>query len=533
MTTRPLHPLFFGAYPALFVFVHNEAQLTWMDLPVPLAACLLFALCVWAACFVFQRDARLAAVAATPWLFAVFGHRFALAALPASVAASAAARLGVAAGLLACAACAQWWLVRRLRDDAPALDRVNGVLGVVSLCLLALPLMQLALAAASAPGDAPAPSASDTSPLVGARSGAAPLPDIYYVVLDGFGSPAVLERVFEHDASPFVAALEAHGFVLPEPSRANYPRTVHALASALNFAYLSPAAGRLADVPHGLGPLVHGIRQNKLMRWLAGVGYTTYSFESGYAASELRDADHYLARGVLGGAFAREVFAWTAAPDLLRALGGGPYAEHRARITYVLETLPRLAGLPGPKFVFAHLLAPHPPFVFDAQGDAVANTHAFELYDGNHYLTRASRDDYVRGYRAQVAFMSGAIEGVVAGILAASSEPPIIVLQGDHGPGLGFHHEDLARTDLDERLSILNALLVPDAALRAEIQRGITPVNTFRVILADLFPGAVERAGLARVPDRSFYTRDSRPYEFIDVTNRLERGGEAALRRAP
>ena len=42
-----------------------------------------------------------------------------------------------------------------------------------------------------------------------------------------------------------------------------------------------------------------------------------------------------------------------------------------------------------------------------------------------------------RGYRNQIVYLTGEVKTAIEGILANSTETPIIVIQGDHGPGSG------------------------------------------------------------------------------------------------
>jgi hypothetical protein len=80
------------------------------------------------------------------------------------------------------------------------------------------------------------------------------------------------------------------------------------------------------------------------------------------------------------------------------------------------------------------------------------------------------------------------------------------VLQGDHGPGSRLKHEDFFRTDLRERLAILNALRIP-AAGAGVLTSAISPVNTFRVVLNSYFG-----AGLPLLANRSYFLKWSQPY---------------------
>jgi hypothetical protein len=255
------------------------------------------------------------------------------------------------------------------------------------------------------------------------------------------------------------------------------------------------------------------------MRQLRAHGYTIYSFETGYAATELESQTRRLVGRAGPNEFETTLLNLTPLPPLLALLPElDAYEAHRRRIRFTLETLPKLALEPGPKFVFAHILAPHPPFVFDAEGGAVENRLPFQYYDGRHFIVRQSRREYLEGYAGQARFISGQILLAIDGILAASATPPIVVLQGDHGPGAGFYHEDLAASDVVERGFILNAFLLPEPAESIGLDPAITPVNTFRIIL-----GRYLDMDLPLLPDRSFYNRESRPYAFSEITDTLAR----------
>lgn len=67
---------------------------------------------------------------------------------------------------------------------------------------------------------------------------------------------------------------------------------------------------------------------------------------------------------------------------------------------------------------------------------------------------------------------------MIDAILAKSSVPPIIVLQGDHAPQL--------LTEGYNKHKILNAYYLPDGNVDW-LYPTITPVNTFRVILDEYF----------------------------------------------
>jgi hypothetical protein len=101
----------------------------------------------------------------------------------------------------------------------------------------------------------------------------------------------------------------------------------------------------------------------------------------------------------------------------------------------------------------------------------------------------------------------------VDAILERSSTPPIIVIQSDHGPGLGTDVAKVEKTDLFERMSNLIAVYAPRAS--EHLYPTITPVNVFRVLFNTYLGGRFQH-----LPDRSFYAPWNRPGDLVDVTRR-------------
>ena len=112
-------------------------------------------------------------------------------------------------------------------------------------------------------------------------------------------------------------------------------------------------------------------------------------------------------------------------------------------------------------------------------------------------------------------------------LLANSSEPPVIILQSDHGSGVGLSTESAAETDMHERMSILNAYYLPDRKGDSPLYQSISPVNSFRVVLNTYFD-----AGLELLPDRSYYSTWSEPFKFIDVTDKVRLPSDTGRRQS-
>ena len=130
--------------------------------------------------------------------------------------------------------------------------------------------------------------------------------------------------------------------------------------------------------------------------------------------------------------------------------------------------------------------------------------------DGNHFA--GERDEYISGYRSQVAFINARLRDVVESIKARAGLEPVIIVQSDHGPGSGLNWESSAGTDMTERSGILSAYYLPGGGTDL-LYNSISPVNTFRVVFNAYFGGTYPMQ-----PDRSSFSTWSAPYEFIDVT---------------
>jgi hypothetical protein len=192
------------------------------------------------------------------------------------------------------------------------------------------------------------------------------------------------------------------------------------------------------------------------------------------------------------------------------------YAAHRSVVEYALEELPNVADLPGPKFVFYHIVAPHPPFVIDREGNAVTPDSPYAgLGDGNYFA--GTSETYIDGYTEKLVYVNASIKQAIDKILNESSEPPIIIIQADHGPGADLNWESIQQSCIWERSSILNAYYLPGDSGEVDPYSTITPVNTFRLVFDRYFG-----TQLGYLEDRTYYSPWKQPYSFTEVSQRIQ-----------
>ncbi|MGE5222457.1 MAG: hypothetical protein ACM3PY_08475, partial [Omnitrophica WOR_2 bacterium] len=130
----------------------------------------------------------------------------------------------------------------------------------------------------------------------------------------------------------------------------------------------------------------------------------------------------------------------------------------------------------------------------------------------NGDLEYSDPQSYANGYRNQVKYLNSRVIPLLEKVLSRSKNPPVIILQGDHG--------SLARASSPSaRMAILNAYYLPGTG-KQQLYASISPVNSFRVIFNAFLGGQFKL-----LPDRSYYF-DKKSGGFTTLTN--ERPGCAA-----
>jgi len=124
--------------------------------------------------------------------------------------------------------------------------------------------------------------------------------------------------------------------------------------------------------------------------WLQGRGV-----RDRLCATEVEFADYYFKPRMALSEFQNHLLNSTPIPFLTRSLKS-QFDLHRDRLSYILDKLPNLGDVPSPKFVFAHVTMPHPPFVFDSAGAPIARAWPFSFADGDHYTIQGGTvDEYI------------------------------------------------------------------------------------------------------------------------------------------
>jgi hypothetical protein len=343
----------------------------------------------------------------------------------------------------------------------------------------------------------------------------APKRDVYWFIFDRYGSDRSLEMLYgiQNDLTPW---LREQGFEVLEDSHANYVRTALSVPTTMNVAHLADLPGLPGPDSSDLGPVQDLLQGSLVARQFKELGYRYIHVGSWWGPTK-RDSAADLNLSIDGlSEFQATLLDSSAGPALLRRLGVRA-DDRRKRYyhanEYGLDALVGLRDEPGPKFVFGHVLLPHPPTMYDSDGSFMTTEDQRDL-SGTERATR------------QLAYTNTRIREIIGGLLALpEAERPIIILQADEGPESSRYRTSRSSTfdwaaasddEVEEKYGILNAWYLPGGE-DLELDPAMTSINTFPVLFRRYFGLDYDL-----LPDRIFTSkRYILPYDLTEVTDRL------------
>ena len=352
-------------------------------------------------------------------------------------------------------------------------------------------------------------------------------PDIYYVILDGFGRTDVLSELYNIDISDFSNSLKSDGFVIAENALAAHPITWLSVPAVLKQDYQADPSAKAPPIEYTSQDLVMS-PENLTHRTLFAQGYEfitaaapfspfcnklsteQYQFCLGQDSTSLHQAAirYQLARmtPLLGladhGLLPDRISSWVQGLDLLRrpdTVGGKAFLVSQIRDLVANEYS---SSDSSPLFVVAHMMHAHPPFTLNSDCQNRTQASVADLSDW----------DDPDGYRMGLE----CLQSQVSELLDAISPSAIVVLQADHGP---LWEEpvsiDESTVAIWARTAVFSAVRLPPRC-RSDVSDSLAGVNTFRLVFACLshLPAVLEQ-------ERSYWTwYDDR--SVTDVTDILQ-----------
>jgi hypothetical protein len=299
-----------------------------------------------------------------------------------------------------------------------------------------------------------------------------------------------------------VDGLEQRDFFVAKCSQSNYVRTEISLASSLNMEYLQGLNEAFSPDSTRRAVLWDSLKHSAVRYNFESMGYETVTFDTGFAWLDLNDTDHFMRPPPISsgmtdfeGLYLRTTAArytqdlgWVD-PDYLLGVG------FRDRFNFIFNSIDDVAKIQQPTFSYIHVISPHPPFVFDPEGNP---TYPPDFWNDQRQYPP---DLYQKGYVNQLQYLNKNMLEAIDTIVANSETPPIIIIQGDHGPWL---------QPPNKRFWNLTAIYFPQH--KDKLYSTISPVNIFRLVFNTYFGGKYDI-----LEDASYFSPVPNLYDFSEV----------------
>ncbi|HTQ09255.1 MAG TPA: hypothetical protein VMI31_04220 [Fimbriimonadaceae bacterium] len=496
----PFFPLVLAAFPIVALYAVNYAMVPIEDVWRPLGLTVAGAAIVWLVFALIARNVAKGAVVTAVFLALFFTFGLIGKHVPSTVLQGADVLI---LGLVVL-------LVLRSKRDFSQLVRS---LNFGATVLIVLPLIQILTVHRSAKAGA---FLSVDLPVKATAATVQSRPDIFFIIVDCYGRADQLKRVMGYSNDPFVSQLRSRGFFVADRSHSNYDQTQLSIAATLNLTFVQDYPKTFPRDSDDRRPLSDGTNLSFAASYLRRLGYKYIAVTSGYPL-DFHSADLNFKRPMVRSMIENTYIQFTPITVDNSAITT-MFEDRRDCLVGAFQNLKYLAEpMPQPKFVVAHILAPHPPFVFDANGRPIRQPGIpFGFYDGSDYMgAGGTHQTYRDGYVGQVQFLNGQLLQIIDAIVSKAKTPPVIIIEGDHGSKLGLDQNNIAKTDLHECMSNFMAFYVPPS-VKSLLYPQITSINTFRTLFDGLF-----NEHLPLAPDRSYYSPFTEPYQFVDVTKQV------------
>lgn len=288
-------------------------------------------------------------------------------------------------------------------------------------------------------------------------------PDIYFIILDGYTGFNSLQKHWNFDNRELEKFLTNYGFYVAKNGKSSYNISNYSIASTFNMAELNFEMANLYSKSSYLS-LANLIKNNLVVKSFYDLGYDFINLSFFDILDKkkfypdiyfLKKGNIYQARTIYGHLY--EVF-------------NENFADIANINLDIFNRLKTIQSIPDkrPKFIYAHIMMPHPPYYFDAEGNETDFSYANDTKNKHNYLE-------------QLKFTNKLLMETLNTILNSAENPPIIVIQGDHG-FREFESEDKNKIEF----SVLNCYYLPDRNYSSLTDSSKT-INTFRILFNKYF----------------------------------------------
>ena len=309
-----------------------------------------------------------------------------------------------------------------------------------------------------------------------------PKPDIYFLLFDEYESSSSLRKYHHYDNSSLDSFLTQKDFSLQYGSMSNYNFTPFSMASILNMSYLDgihfPDVVSADDYNH----CATLIRDNKVIEILSQEGYEIVNYSIFDLAGNPSVVDESFlplkTKLITGRTFysqfmkdagwrlytGRFNIRWLSKYNLFTTL------ENNNRLIQLVEQESKRKTL-QPRFIYAHLYMPHPPFYYNRYGVLKSKT----------MIGAENQEKPPQAYVDYLPYTNSKVKELINTVRQNTHDSAVIIFMGDHG----FRYADQT-IEGDFNFRNQHAVYFPDRDYHL-LYDSMTSVNTFRIVFDKLF----------------------------------------------
>ncbi len=352
------------------------------------------------------------------------------------------------------------WLVLSIIFSGHTFLKINTILNVASGALLLIPLYNIVtfeMTYWKSPLKVKIEEISIAKPVKTCR-----IP-VYYIILDEYASSETIHELFGYNNSSFTDRLRKLGFYTGDWTTTS-DQTVEVVANVLN----------LGHHPHGLSGRdnFRGLQNNFVSYYFKKAGYKIFQYPVARYEEYmiLNDADSIMKlpeKGIRArmNDFNRKIWYYA----LTRRYIKHDIKNYREQINYVFDNTYKLAQTCNdtPFFVYAHIVSPHAPYIFDSCGNEIG-----------------FQSDGLKFYLGQYQYINDKTADLAEKLIKTHAGRCAVIIQSDHGPRLS--ESGIPTTD-EQKLKIFSAIYLPDKNYEIFADSFCININTFAFVFNKLF----------------------------------------------
>ena len=506
-----LHPILIALFPVFLIYSQNIHLILIQGLIFPALFILAVLIVLWIIIKIILKSTRKSALLSSlyTFLFFSYGHMYNILKLDSTHEYFIAIPVFLIITYTVIVVLVTYYLVKTNRK----LDDTTRIINVMSIALVGFVLFNIGMYNLE---NSYIDFQDETSNSVVLGNNFNNTPDVYYIMLDEYGSLATLDKSYNYDNSDFIEFLQDHNFYVTKSSYSNYGGTFLSTASTLNMEYVNYLSDVLGSESLDQRIPYQMISNNIVMQNFKSAGYQVYNFDSGWwGTRSLEIADVNLCSKNQNMDFhtlyqLKQTSVLRAFDVLIKESSSKIFQqERRDRILCQFDEVVKIKQeTDKPIFVFMHVVAPHDPYVFGPNGEEVDYKYTFGPTADQGYLTHSEEK---KAYLDQLTYVTKILQQTVEK-LQSSDNPPIIILQSDTGPSVGFESRSEKEYQVN-RMSIFNAYYFPNNDSKL-LYDNVTPVNSFRIIFDSYF-----QTNYGLLEDKIFFSTPEKPFTLIEITD--------------